>query len=52
MKTILTGVRANEEPTIGNFLGAYMPMINLAKKYAKAAAANTERSSSLEWTLN
>lgn len=34
MKTILTGVRANEEPTIGNFLGAYMPMINLAKKYA------------------
>ena len=34
MKTILTGVRANEEPTIGNFLGAYTPMINLAKKYA------------------
>lgn len=34
MKTILTGVRANEEPTLGNFLGAYTPMINLAKKYA------------------
>ena len=34
MKTILTGVRANEEPTIGNFLGAYTPMINLAKQYA------------------
>ena len=34
MKTILTGVRANEEPTIGNFLGAYTPMIKLAKKYA------------------
>ena len=34
MSTILTGVRANEEPTIGNFLGAYMPMVNLAKKHA------------------
>ena len=34
MQTILTGVRANEEPTIGNFLGAYTPMINLANKYA------------------
>ena len=33
-ETILTGVRANEEPTIGNFLGAYVPMVNLAKKYA------------------
>lgn len=28
--TILTGVRVNEEPTIGNFLGAYKPMIELA----------------------
>jgi tryptophanyl-tRNA synthetase len=34
MKTILTGVRANEEPTIANFLGAYTPMVNLAKKHA------------------
>jgi len=34
MKTILTGVRANEEPTLGNFLGAYVPMIKLAKQYA------------------
>lgn len=34
MSTILTGVRANEEPTIGNFLGAYTPMVNLAKKHA------------------
>jgi len=33
MKTILTGIRTNEEPTIANFLGAYTPMINLAKKY-------------------
>lgn len=33
-ETILTGVRANEEPTLGNFLGAYVPMVNLAKKHA------------------
>ncbi|MCL2444503.1 tryptophan--tRNA ligase [Candidatus Saccharibacteria bacterium] len=33
-ETILTGVRANEEPTLGNFLGAYVPMVELAKKYA------------------
>lgn len=33
MKTILTGVRTNEEPTLGNFLGAYTPMINLAKQH-------------------
>lgn len=32
--TILTGVRANEEPTLANFLGAYVPMVNLAKKHA------------------
>lgn len=40
MKTILTGVRANEEPTIGNFLGAYMPMINLAHKHAADSNIN------------
>lgn len=33
MKTILTGVRTNEEPTIGNFLGAYTPMVNLTKQH-------------------
>jgi tryptophanyl-tRNA synthetase len=38
--TILTGVRANEEPTLGNFLGAYVPMVNLAKKYAGEYAIN------------
>lgn len=32
--TILTGIRTNEEPTIGNFLGAYLPMIESARKYA------------------
>ena len=36
MDTILTGVRVNEEPTIGNFLGAYTPMINLAKEHPGA----------------
>jgi len=34
MKTILTGIRTNEEPTIANFLGAYTPMVALAQKYA------------------
>lgn len=31
---ILTGVRANEEPTLGNYLGAFVPMIEMQKKYA------------------
>jgi len=34
MQTILTGIRANEEPTIGNFIGAYKTMINLANEHA------------------
>ena len=33
-ETILTGIRTNEEPTIGNFLGAYLPMIKAANEYA------------------
>ena len=40
MQTILTGVRANEEPTIGNFLGAYLPMINLSHEHAGDANIN------------
>lgn len=40
MQTILTGVRANEEPTIGNFLGAYTPMINLAHEHAADSQIN------------
>lgn len=32
--TILTGVRANEEPTLGNFLGALVPMVEMQQKYA------------------
>lgn len=31
---ILTGVRANEEPTLGNYLGAFVPMVELQRKYA------------------
>lgn len=31
---ILTGIRANEEPTLGNYLGAFVPMVNMQKKYA------------------
>lgn len=33
-QTILTGIRANEEPTLGNYLGAFVPMVNMQKKYA------------------
>lgn len=35
MKTILTGIRVNSEPTLGNFLGAMLPMVRLANKYNK-----------------
>lgn len=31
---ILTGIRANEEPTLGNYLGAFVPMVQMQKKYA------------------
>jgi tryptophanyl-tRNA synthetase len=40
MQTILTGIRANEEPTIGNFLGAYLPMINLAHEHVADSKIN------------
>ena len=33
MKTILTGLRVNSELTIGNYLGALLPMVRLANKY-------------------
>ena len=38
--TILTGIRANEEPTLGNFLGAYKTMINLANEHAADCQIN------------
>lgn len=31
---ILTGIRANNDLTIGNYLGALLPMIDMAKKHA------------------
>ncbi|MBQ8992159.1 tryptophan--tRNA ligase [Candidatus Saccharibacteria bacterium] len=33
MKTILTGLRVNSEPTLGNYLGAVLPMVRLANAY-------------------
>jgi tryptophanyl-tRNA synthetase len=31
---ILTGIRSNEEPTLGNYLGAIVPMVNMQKEHA------------------
>lgn len=31
---ILTGIRSNEEPTLGNYLGGMLPMVALQKKHA------------------
>ncbi len=31
---ILTGIRSNETPTLGNYLGAILPMVQLQKQYA------------------
>lgn len=33
-QTILTGIRANEEPTLGNYLGAFVPMVDMQREYA------------------
>ena len=35
MKTILTGIRVNSEPTLGNFLGAILPMVRLSNEHSK-----------------
>ena len=34
MKTILTGIRVNGELTLGNFLGALLPMVRLANRHS------------------
>ena len=39
-KVILTGIRANEEPTIGNLLGAILPIIRLANQYSATHQIN------------
>ena len=36
LKTILTGIRANSVLTIGNYLGALLPMVRLANKYSQS----------------
>ena len=33
-EVILTGIRSNEEPTLGNYLGAFLPMVEMQQKYA------------------
>ena len=38
--TILTGIRSNEEPTIGNYLGALLPMAEMQKRYASSYQIN------------
>lgn len=35
MKTILTGIRANSVLTLGNYLGALLPMVRLSNQYSK-----------------
>ena len=40
MKTILTGIRANSELTLGNYLGALLPMVRLANQYSKETNIN------------
>ena len=39
-KTILTGLRVNSELTLGNYLGALLPMVRLANKYSNDHAVN------------
>ncbi len=31
---ILTGIRSNEEPTLANYLGAFLPMVSMQREYA------------------
>lgn len=33
-EVILTGIRSNEEPTIGNYLGAFIPMVEMQNEFA------------------
>lgn len=39
-KTILTGLRINSEFTLGNYLGALLPMVRLANKYSSEFNVN------------
>ena len=40
MKTIITGIRVNSELTLGNFLGALLPMTRLANKHSNEYNVN------------
>lgn len=40
MQTILTGIRANSVLTLGNYLGALLPMVRLANEYSKDSNIN------------
>ncbi|MBQ3470601.1 tryptophan--tRNA ligase [Candidatus Saccharibacteria bacterium] len=40
MKTILTGIRSNSVLTLGNYLGALLPMVRLANKYSAEYTVN------------
>lgn len=33
-ETILTGIRSNEEPTLANYLGAFVPMVEMQRQFA------------------
>jgi len=37
---ILTGIRSNEDPTIGNYFGALLPLIDMAQKHADEYEVN------------
>lgn len=39
-EVILTGIRSNEELTLGNYLGAFLPMVDMQKKYAETHQIN------------
>jgi len=40
MKTILTGIRIHTEPTLGNYLGAILPMTRLANQHSHDSHIN------------
>ena len=40
MKTILTGIRSNSVLTLGNYLGALLPMVRLANEHSKDSQIN------------
>lgn len=40
MKTILTGIRSNSVLTLGNYLGALLPMVRLANEHSKDFKVN------------